>query len=114
MDNWYSRPVFFVTDARVSIDFYQGKLGFSLDWNYEEDGRPYVCQVSRHDLELILAVDATRAGQGRVFISLNAEQVAALRRDFERNKVDARDSRWGMPVIEVLDPDGNELYFSPP
>ena len=114
MENWYSRPVFFVTDGRASIDFYKSKLGFSLDWNYEEDGRPYVCQVSRHDLELILAVDAARAGQGRVFISLDAEQVAALRRDFERNEVDARDSRWGMPIIEVLDPDGNELYFSPP
>lgn len=114
MEKWYSRPVFFVADAQISMDFYRGKLGFSLDWNHEEDGRPYVCQVSRHDFELILAVDASKAGHGRVFISLDAEQVAALRRDFEINEVDARDSRWGMPIIEVLDPDRNELYFSLP
>ncbi len=114
MANWYSRPVFFVTDARASMDFYRDKLGFSLDWNYEEDGRPYVCQVSRFGFELILAVDSSKAGNGRVFISLDAAQTTALRGDFERNCVDARDARWGMPIIEVLDPDRNELYFSPP
>jgi catechol 2,3-dioxygenase-like lactoylglutathione lyase family enzyme len=114
MKDWYSRPVFFVADGRVSMDFYQGKLGCALDWNYEEGGSPYVFQVSRHGFELILQVNASKSGQGRVFISLDEEQVAALREDFRKNEVDARDSRWGMPIIEVLDPDGNELYFSPP
>ena len=55
MKPWYTRPVFFVKDAELAIDFYQQKLGFALDWNYQEDGRAFVCQVSRPGFELILA-----------------------------------------------------------
>jgi|SRR2546421_11656284 len=114
MKNWYSRPVFFVSDAERSIHFYQEKLGFSLDWNYKEEGRAYVCQVSRSGFELILAQDEVKAGNGRVFISLDSEQEKALRKEIEERKIEASDSRWGMPIIEILDLDENELFFSPP
>jgi len=114
MRDWYSRPVFFVKDAEDSLKFYTEKLGFSLDWNYQEGGRADVCQVSRHGFELILAQNATRAGSGRVFISLNHEQEKALRKDIEDWSIDARETQWGIPVVETMDPDGNELLFAPP
>lgn len=114
MENWYGRPVFFVTDGGASIAFYREKLGFSVDWIHDEDGRPYVSQVSRYEFELILQVDAVRAGSGRVFLSLDDDQVTALREDLAKNEVTSRNTRWGMPIIEVLDPDRNELFFSLP
>ena len=112
--NWYSRPVFFVRDAENSLDFFRGKLGFSLDWNYQEEGRAHVCQVSRSGFELILAQDGVKAGKGRVFISLDSEQGNALRKEIEERQIEASDSHWGMPIIQILDLDENELFFSPP
>ena len=114
MKNWYSRPVFFVRDAGRSIDFFRGKLGFSLDWNHQEEGRAYVCQVSRSGFELILAQDEAKAGNGRVFISLDSEQEKTLRKEIEEGEIEASDSRRGMPIIRILDLDENELLFSPP
>ncbi|HEY6333546.1 MAG TPA: glyoxalase superfamily protein [Blastocatellia bacterium] len=114
MKSWYSRPVFFVRDAERSIDFFTGMLGFSLDWNYQEEGRAYVCQVSRPGFELILAQNEVKAGNGRVFISLDSEQEKALRKEIQEANIEASDSRWGMPIIQILDLDKNELFFSPP
>jgi catechol 2,3-dioxygenase-like lactoylglutathione lyase family enzyme len=114
MKNWYTRPVFFVKDAERALMFYRDTLGFSLNWNHQEEGRAYVCQVTKNGFELILAQDPQKAGKGRVFISLNDEETRALREEIERARIEARDSYWGMPIIEVLDLDGNELFFSPP
>jgi catechol 2,3-dioxygenase-like lactoylglutathione lyase family enzyme len=114
MKPWYSRPVFFVRDTQRSIDFYQQKLNFVVDWNHQEDGRAFVCQVSRPGLELILAQDAVKAGHGRVFVSLDHAQESALRNDIAERGITASNARWGMPIIEILDLDANELFFSPP
>jgi len=114
MKHWYSRPVFFVQDAQASLSFFIDKLGFTRDWNHDEDGRAFVCQVRRDGFELILAQDADKAGRGRVFISLDDEQIQALRTDIEKRKIPIRETHWGMPVIEILDIDGNEILFSPP
>ena len=114
MKQWYTRPVFFVNDAELAIEFYRRKLGFSLDWNHQEQGRAFVCQVSRPGCELILAQDESKAGHGRAFISLNEEQERSLRGEIDAKKIEAKESWWGMPIIQILDPDGNEFFFSPP
>ena len=70
MDNFYARSVFFVKDAEESLAFYTQTLGFTLDWNYQEEGRAFVFQVGLFGFELILnqIEDWTkeRAGHGRV------------------------------------------------
>jgi len=114
MDHWYARTVFFVRDAEISLGFFVDKLGFTLDWNHQEEGRAFVCQVKRDGFELILAQDADKAGRGRVFISLDDRQTQALVDELGRRNMTVRRTQWGMPVIEVQDVDGNELYFSPP
>lgn len=96
------------------MDFYCKKLGFLLDWKHEEEGRVYICQVSRYEFELILQEDALKAGKSRVFISLDSEQEDSLRKEIEDKQIEASDSRWGMPIIKILDLDENELFFSPP
>lgn len=114
MKPWYSRPVFFVRDTSAALAFYVERLGFRLAWQHDEDGRAFVCQVNRDGLELILAQDAGKAGHGRVFISIDAEQTKALKTELEKRKLPVRETHWGMPVIEILDEDSNELFFSPP
>jgi catechol 2,3-dioxygenase-like lactoylglutathione lyase family enzyme len=78
MDNFYARTVFFVKDAERSLTFYTERLGFSLDWNYECEGRAWVFQVGLFGFALILnqvAEDTRiRAGHGRLFIGLDDNQ----------------------------------------
>ena len=79
MENLYARSVFFVKVGQRSLDYYTKTLGFALDWNHEEGGRPFVFQVSLLGFELILnqAEEWTkdRPGHGRVFIGLDDSQV---------------------------------------
>jgi catechol 2,3-dioxygenase-like lactoylglutathione lyase family enzyme len=113
MKHWYSRCVFFVRDMTAAQSFYVA-AGFALGWSHAEDGRILVCQVNRDGLELILSEDPEKAGRGRVFISLDDEQTRVFKGDLEKRRIAWREGHWGMPVIEILDPDGNELMFSPP
>ena len=85
MTKFYARAVFFVRDASRSLEFYTRELGFSLDWTYEEGGKPHVFQVSLHGFELISS-STLRAGT--------------------TTKV-----HWGAPTIAIHDPDQNEVFF---
>ena len=111
--DWYTRPVLFVTDTKTSVAFYLETLGFQEDWTHIEDDELLVAQVSRNGLEIILNRDTARAGTGRVFVSLDDEHAEALTKDLENKRIGSN-RHWGMPVTEVQDLDGNELFFSPP
>ena len=115
MNNLYARSVFFVKDAERSLRFYKEQLGFTEDWNYKEEGRTFVCQVSLFGFELILnEIDRrtqNRAGQGRVFIGLDDDQAEPLREHFGANGIQAERVQWGRPTLLVRDLDDNELYF---
>ena len=54
MQNLYARSVFFVKDAERSLRFYTDTLGFTLDWNHQEQARAFVFQVSLFGFQLIL------------------------------------------------------------
>jgi catechol 2,3-dioxygenase-like lactoylglutathione lyase family enzyme len=110
--DWYGRPIFFVSDAEESVEFYRDKLDFSLDWRHDEEDRAYVCQVSRNGFELILQKDSAKAGKGRVFISLDSEQNALLNQEITERGINAEAANWGMPITKIVDLDGNELFIS--
>ena len=118
MNNLYARSVFFVSDADRSLRFYVEQLGFSLDWNYQEEGRAFVCQVSLLGFELILnqVEDQTRAraGHGRVFIGLDDDQAEPLREHIVSKGIHTQRLEWGRPTLVVRDLDDNELFFWPP
>lgn len=103
---WYTRPVFFVADVDRSLRFYQETLGFRTDWHKET-----VCQVSRGQSEIILCEDARRGDRGRLFIELNVDGMAELRREIAEFAIPYRMSWWGYDCIQIDDPDGNELLF---
>ena len=111
MDKWYTRPVVFVTDVEAALSFYTDLLGFEQSWDYQEEGRTRVTQVNRGESEIILAIDAERAGASRLFISLGVEEMTAWQDEMAARSIPAQRSWWGYPVIEIRDPDGNELMF---
>lgn len=107
---WYARPVFFVADVHRALRFYIDMLGFRKQW-HEGDGTGTVCQVNRGDCEIILCEDATRRDKARLFVELNPEELAALRRELAERSVPNRPTWWGYDAIQIDDPDGNELLF---
>ncbi len=107
---WYTRPVLFVADVNRALQFYVDMLGFEKRW-HEGDGAGKVCQVSRGECEIILCEDATRSDRGRLFIELTPAALAELRRELVERSVPNFKSWWGYDVLQVDDPDGNELLF---
>ena len=115
MESLGGRSVFFVKDAERSLRFYLDELGFSLDWNHQEQGRPFVFQVSLLGFQLILnqteSWTEARAGHGRVFIGLDDDQVAPFRAHLRERRIKPSVFHWGAPTLVIRDADGNELFF---
>ena len=107
---WYTRPVLFVADVERALHFYLDMLGFEKSW-HEGDGAGKVCQVKRGECEIILCEDAGRSDRGRLFISLTPEGLADLRQEIAERSVPTKESWWGYDVLQIDDPDGNELLF---
>jgi len=106
---WYPRPVFFVDDITRAIQFYE-LLGFVKAW-HEGDGAGKVCQVNRSKCEIILCESADRKDKSRLFIELTREGLTEFRRGIAERSIPYKESWWGYDVIEIEDPDGNELLF---
>lgn len=109
-ERWYARPVFFVTDLSRALQFYVDSLGFAKAW-HEGDGKGTVCQVNRSDCEIILCQDQSRQDRGRLFVELTADGISELRREIETRSIRTKETWWGYDVIQIDDPDGNELLF---
>jgi catechol 2,3-dioxygenase-like lactoylglutathione lyase family enzyme len=107
---WYTRPVLFVADVNRALRFYVDLLGFEKSW-HEGDGAGTVCQVNHGECEIILCQDATRGGKGRLFVELTADGLTDLRRELAERAVPSKESWWGSDVVQIDDPDGNELLF---
>jgi catechol 2,3-dioxygenase-like lactoylglutathione lyase family enzyme len=107
---WYTRPVLFVADIGRAIRFYTEELGFQKAW-HEADGKGTVCQVERGGCEIILCEDDSRRDKARLFVSLTKEAIAALRGVIAAHSIPSKTSWWGHDVIQIHDPDGNELLF---
>jgi catechol 2,3-dioxygenase-like lactoylglutathione lyase family enzyme len=110
MHKWYTRPVLFVNDIHRALHFYTDILGFKKAW-HEGDGQGKVCQVERAGCEIILCEDAGRADKARLFVELTRDGVAEFEREIAERSLPNKKSWWGYDVIQIDDPDGNELLF---
>ena len=124
MTDWFARPVLHVRDVDASLSFYTNRLGFTIPWRYDEEGKVHVAQVDRQGCSLILSDQwPEKVGKGLMFISLNVEPetreaataaLDALRAELEAKGVSAKDGSWGYRLLVVDDPDGNQLFFNYP
>ena len=122
--DWFARPVLHVSSVEASLRFYVDRLGFTVAWRYEEDGRARVAQVNRGSCALIFSDQwPEKVGKGLMFISPNVENetheaavaaLDALRAEFEARGVPVKDGDWGYRVLMVEDLDGNQLFFNYP
>jgi len=119
MQNLDARTVFFVKDAEralrfYTLRFYTETLGFKQDWIYQEDGRPFVVQVSLFGFSIILNQEedwtAGRAGHGRVFFAIYKDQLESFQRYLSENRIQTTVIYWGAPTLVIRDLDGNELF----
>jgi len=55
LTDWFARPVLHVSSVEASLSFYVDRLGFTVPWRYEEEGRARVAQVDRQSSALILS-----------------------------------------------------------
>ena len=107
---WYTRPVLFVADLQRALLFYVERLGFAKQW-HEGDGTGTVAQVHRAGCEIILCESESRKDTGRLYIELTRDGLTELRGELSRGAVPNRIAWWGADVVQVDDPDGNELLF---
>jgi len=124
MTDWFARPVLHVSDVEASLRFYVDRLGFTIPWRFDEDGRVFVAQVERQGCALILSSQwPAKIGKGLMFISLNVEPptpeastaaLDALRAELEAKGAPVKDGWWGYRLLVVDDPDGNQLFFNYP
>ena len=124
MTEWFARPVLHVSSVEASLRFYVDQLGFTISWQFEEEGRVFVAQVDRTGCALILAEQwPEKVGKGLMFISLNVEPetheaavaaLDALRAELEGRGVPVKEGRWGYRLLVVEDLDGNQLFFNYP
>src|SRR5580693_2821274 len=124
MTDWFSRPVLHVKNVEASLRFYVDRLGFTIAWRHNEDGRADVAQVDRQGCALIVADSwPEKIGNGLMFISLNIEPATretavaaldALRVELEANGVPVKEGWWGYRLLVVDDLDGNQLFFNYP
>jgi hypothetical protein len=55
-----------------------------------------------------------RTWRARLFIELGREGIGELQREILERSIPSKKSWWGYDVIELLDPDGNQLLFPLP
>ncbi len=115
MQNFHARSVFFVQDTPTALEFYTRTLGFNLDWTHEEDGRPFVIQVSLLGMEIILnqteSNTGDRPGHGRIFVGLDEAQTTVFLQHVRDKGISPAYTHWGAPTMVVVDQDKNELFF---
>lgn len=124
MTDWFARPVLHVADVEASLRFYVERLGFTIPWRYEEDGKARVAQVDRQGCALILSNQwPEKVGKGLMFISLNVDEqtpealtaaLDSLRAELVGRGAPVKDGSWGYRLVVVDDPDGNQLFFNYP
>jgi catechol 2,3-dioxygenase-like lactoylglutathione lyase family enzyme len=112
-------PVLRIFDIAKADEFYQGFLGFTLDWEHRfDDNAPLYRQVSRGTLVLQLSEhhgDGTPGTHVRVMMQGLDDyhrEIAAKNYRYYRPGIETMP--WNTREMVVYDPFGNRIYFCEP
>jgi catechol 2,3-dioxygenase-like lactoylglutathione lyase family enzyme len=115
IETWGDSTILFVSDAGAAADFFAAKLGFTVNWRYDDEGRTIAAGISRDDCSLLLNTQwPDRVGKGAIYVALGEAGYDALRADLPRKGVALKDGWWGKRLMIVEDPDGNQIWFPDP
>jgi catechol 2,3-dioxygenase-like lactoylglutathione lyase family enzyme len=112
-------PVLRIFDIAKADEFYQGFLGFSVDWDHRFDpDAPLYRQISRGNLVLHLSEHHGDGNPGaRVRVMMDG--VEAFHREISTKgyrymRPGLEEMPWGMLETGVIDPFGNLIRFCQP
>ncbi|WP_265518102.1 glyoxalase superfamily protein [Nitratireductor luteus] len=108
-------PIIRIFDVDKAREFYQGFLGFSLDWEHRfGENFPLYQQVSRSGLKLHLSEHAGDASPGCNMIvhttGLRTLHKELSDRDYRYLKPGISQEEWGLEMV-VTDPFNNRIRF---
>lgn len=113
-------PILFVRDVGAAAAFYEGKLGFVIDFLHGDP--PFYGSVSRDGACLHLRfvrdpnfADLAAREVSLILATIDVSDVAALFAEFEAREIDfaQRIERqdWDGTDFQIRDPDGNRISF---
>ena len=113
-------PILFVRDVAASAAFYEGKLGFRVDFLHGTP--PFYGSVSRDRARLHLRfvhqtnfVELARREESLILAAIESSDVRALFEEYEARSVEFAQRlvspEWGGLDFHVRDPDGNVISF---
>ena len=112
-------PILRMFDIAKTEAFYQGFLGFSIDWDHRFDPEaPLYRQISRGDLVLHLSEHHGDGSPG-VHLRVMMRGVAAFHREitakgYRYMRPGLEKTPWGTLETGVIDPSGNLIRFCEP
>ncbi|HEY0143840.1 MAG TPA: VOC family protein [Thermoanaerobaculia bacterium] len=105
-----------VTDLHSALEYYEHRLGFTIDWSDAGGG---IAGISRGNCRLFLATAAFRehygtAGPVLIWLNLDSkEEVDVLYERWRENQATIiappQSKQWGLHEFTAADPDGNLL-----
>jgi catechol 2,3-dioxygenase-like lactoylglutathione lyase family enzyme len=109
-------PVLRVFDIAKADEFYQGFLGFTVDWDHRfDDGAPLYRQISRGNLILHLSEhhgDGTPGSHVRVMMDgVEAFQREISAKGYRYMRPGLEKMPWGTLETGVIDPFCNSIRF---
>lgn len=114
-------PQLRTTDLAASIEFYTTKLGFSLEFQYQDFYAGVRCGPYELHLKLVDTPDpsiASVARAGHFHLYLQTADISAvaegLRRSGVRISEDVHETSWGTRECVAEDNVGHTLYFGQP
>ncbi len=108
-------PIVRIFDESRAMEFYQGFLGFGVDWQHRfHPGAPLYCQVSLGGMRLHLSEHSGDASPGCTSVvymkGVEAWQKSLIAKDYKYNRPGLQEQDWGLEC-EVIDPFGNRIRF---
>ena len=109
-------PQLRITDAKRSLAFYSGALGFVVDWEHQfEPGLPLFLQVTRQNQTLFLTEHAGDCKPGGAVFFWVENSDACYAEFTSKGVIPSKPistSSYGTREFVVTDPDGNRLRFA--
>jgi catechol 2,3-dioxygenase-like lactoylglutathione lyase family enzyme len=113
-------PILFVRDVRAAAAFYEGKLGFHIDFLHGKP--PFYASVSRDDVSLHLRfvhetnfTELAAREPALILAAIDVANVKVLFQEYESRQVDFAQrlvrQPWGGLDFHVRDLDGNVISF---
>ena len=113
-----------VKDLKASVAWYRDVVGFTVDQEYERDGKLRSVALKAGDVRILLNQDDgakgwdRKKGEGFSFQFTTVQDVDAIARRIEdrggKLETEPADMPWGTRAFRIRDPDGYRFSISSP